>query len=117
MLAFQTANEWHCGLRHASKGLHQGAWRLSMDTSGDRFAVSALVGKNMQRTWFFLFVAIRRSSQIIKKKVRSVIECSNENFVPVVAVVKQKGAPSIEFSTAKGNLEREQEVEDTMLDL
>ena len=35
----------------------------------------------------------------------------------MVAVTKQKGVPSIEFSTAEGNLEREKEAEDTMLDL
>ena len=35
----------------------------------------------------------------------------------MVAVSNQKAAPSIEFSTAKGNYVREQEVEDTMLDL
>ena len=35
----------------------------------------------------------------------------------MVAVTKEKAVPSIEFSTAKGNLEREQEVEETMLDL
>ena len=45
------------------------------------------------------------------------IQCNIENFVPVVAVTKQKTVPSMEFSAAKGNLEREQEVEDTMLDL
>ena len=35
----------------------------------------------------------------------------------MVAVPKQKAAPSIEFSTAMGNFEREQDVEDTLLDL
>ena len=50
-------------------------------------------------------------------KGKKVIGCSIENFVLVVAVTKQKAVPSIEFSTSKGNVEREQEVEDTMLDL
>ena len=49
------------------------------------------------------------------QKCKKVIESSVENFVPVVAVTKQKAVPSIEFSSAKGNLEREKEVEDTML--
>ena len=35
----------------------------------------------------------------------------------MVAVTKRQGVPSIEFSTAEGNLEREKEAEDTMLDL
>ena len=35
----------------------------------------------------------------------------------MVAMTKQKAVPSNELSQAKGNLEREQEVEDTMLDL
>ena len=48
---------------------------------------------------------------------QTVIECNFENFVPMVAVTAQKAVPSIAFSTAKGNLEREQEMEDTMLDL
>ena len=52
-----------------------------------------------------------------KKNGKRGMECNIENFVPMVAVTKQKAEPSIEFSTAKGNLEREQEVEDTMLDL
>ena len=45
----------------------------------------------MQLTWLFLFVADRRKGKTV---------------IPV---------PSIEFSTAKGNLEREQEVEETMV--
>ena len=32
-------------------------------------------------------------------------------------VIKQKTVPSIEFSSAKGNFGREEELEDTMLDL
>ena len=44
-------------------------------------------------------------------------ECNLVNFVPMVAVTTQTAVPSIEFSTAKGNLERKQEVEDFMLDL
>ena len=39
-----------------------------------------------------------------------------ENFVPVVAVTKQKAVPSIEFSSGTGNFEPET-MEDTMLDL
>ena len=93
---------WHCGLRHTRESLHQWTWRFSMDTCGERFSVSAIVGNTMQLTWLFLFVADRRNSL---------------NFVSMVAVIKQKAVPSIEFSTAKGHLEREQEVEDTMLDL
>ena len=45
------------------------------------------------------------------------IECSIDNFVHMVAVTKRQGVPSVEFSTAEGNLEREKEAEDTMLDL
>ena len=37
-----------------------------MDTFGERFSVSAIVGKTMQRTWLLLFVVDRRNSQIIK---------------------------------------------------
>ena len=48
---------------------------------------------------------------------QKVIECSIENFVRVVAVTKQQAVPSSEFSPATGNLEREAEVEDAMLDL
>ena len=33
----------------------------------------------------------------------------------MIAVTKQKAVPSIEFSTAKGNVAREQEVEDSHL--
>ena len=86
--------QWHCGLRHTREGLHQWTWRFSMDTCGERFSVSAIVGKTMQLTWLF-FVADRRNSL---------------TFVSMVAVLKQKAVPSIEFSTAKGHLDREQEV-------
>ena len=27
---------WHCGLRHTSEGLHQGTWRFSLETFGER---------------------------------------------------------------------------------
>ena len=62
---------WHCGLRHASKGLHQGAWRLSVGTFGGIFTVSAIVGKTMRPAWLFLFVAARRNSLILKKMLES----------------------------------------------
>ena len=48
---------------------------------------------------------------------RKVIDCNIDFFVLSVAVTKQKAVHSIDFSTAKGNFEREKEVEDTMLDL
>ena len=48
---------------------------------------------------------------------KKVIECNIENFVSMIAVTQQMEVPSIEFSTAKGNFEREQEDEDTILDL
>ena len=40
-------------LRHASKGLHQGSWRLSMGTLGEMFAVSATISAKMitDLTW------------------------------------------------------------------
>ena len=50
-------------------------------------------------------------------KSEKAIECSIENFVSVVAVSKHKAVPSIEFSSAKGNFERDHGVEDAMLDL
>ena len=51
-----------------------------------------------------------------KQKGKKAIECSIENFVPRVAVTRQKAVPSIELSPATGDFEREKEVEDTMLD-
>ena len=51
------------------------------------------------------------------QKGKKVIEDNIETFVSMVAVTKQKAVPSIEFSTPKENLEREQEVKDAMLDL
>ena len=61
------------------------------------------------------YSADRRNSQ--KTNGTRVIECNIEKFVPIVAENKPKAVQSIEFSTAKGNLKREQEVGDTMLDL
>ena len=61
-----------------------------------------------------LFIRSRQTPNFAKSK--RVIEGIIENFVTMVAVTKQKAVPSIEFSTAKGNLERAKEVEDTMLD-
>ena len=46
-------------------------------------------------------------------KGKRVIECNIEHFVSVVPVTKQKAVLSIEFSTVKENLEREQEVDPT----
>ena len=37
--------QWHCGLRHTREGLRRWTWRFSMDTCGERFSVSAIVGK------------------------------------------------------------------------
>ena len=45
------------------------------------------------------------------------IECSIQHIAPMFSVTKQKALPSIEFSTAKGQFEREKEMEDLMLDL
>ena len=54
------SDQRHCGLKHTSKTLHQGAWSLSLGGFGDRFSVSLIVGETMQRAWFFYFVAVRR---------------------------------------------------------
>ena len=51
------------------------------------------------------------------EKGKKVIECNIENFVSMVAVTEQKAVPSVGFSKAEGNLEREKEVEDTIVDL
>ena len=48
---------------------------------------------------------------------QKVIECSIENVVPFKAVTKLRAASSIEFSSTKGNFERETEVEDAIFDL
>ena len=107
--------QWHRGLRHASKGLHQGAWRWLMDAFGERFSVSGIIGKIAMNLVFSFSWPTEETPRLSKGE--KVIKCNIDNFVTMVAVTKQKAAPSIEFSTAKGNLEREQEVEDTMLDL
>ena len=60
----------HCRLRHASEGLHQGIWPWSIGAIGERFSVSAIVGKIMQWNWLFWFVAVRWNSQIIKREER-----------------------------------------------
>ena len=60
-------------------------------------------------------LANRRHYQIIKGK--KIIECYIENFDAMFAVAKQKAVPSVEFSKDEGNLKREKEAEDTILDL
>ena len=60
-------------------------------------------------------LANRRHYQIIKGK--KTIECYIENFDAMFAVAKQKAVPSVEFSKDEGNLKREKEAEDTILDL
>ena len=50
-------------------------------------------------------------------KGKKVLECNIENFVTMFAATTQNAVPSIEFSKAMGNYEREQKVEDTMLHL
>ena len=59
--------QWYRGLRHASKSQHQGTWRLSIGRFGERFVVSAIVGKTVQWAWWFFFVAVKRNSQILKR--------------------------------------------------
>ena len=89
-------------------------WRLSTDTLGEIFSVIAIVGKIMQWTWSFLFVADKRCSQIIKRRESNRIQ--HRKLRPFGCSYQTKTAPSFEFSTAKGILERENEVADTMLD-
>ena len=60
--------QWHRSLRHASKGLHQGSWHLSMGTFGGIFTVSAIDGKTVQWVWLFSVVADRWNSQIINRQ-------------------------------------------------
>ena len=86
--------QWHCGLGHTSRSLQRGTWHKV----------------EIHRQW--------PSGETPRfSKGTKVIECSIENFVTVVAVTKQKVVPSIEFSSAKGNFESGQGVEDTMMDL
>ena len=105
----------HRGLRHASKGLHQGAWRWLTDAFGERFSVSGIIGKTAMSLVFSFSWPTEETPRLSKGE--KVIKCNIENFVTMDADTTQKAVPSIEFSTAKGNLERKQEVEDTMLDL
>ena len=85
--------QWHVGPRHASKCLHQGAWRLFLGTCGERFTVSAIVGKTVQCTW-----PSRENPRLSRGK--------NVNVVSVVAVARLKAVSSIEISTATRNFER-----------
>ena len=107
--------QWHRGLRHASKGLHQGAWRWLTDAFGERFSVSGIIGKSAMNLVFSSSWPTEETPRLSKGE--KVIKCNIDTFVTMDADTTQKAVPSIEFSTAKGNLEREQEVEDTMLDL
>ena len=78
------------GLGHASKGLRQETLRLSIGALGEGFSASAIVGKAMQRTWLVLMRGLQKKPPDYQK-VRT-------------------------WSNA-GNLKREQEMEDTLLDL
>ena len=61
------------------------------------------------RARLFWYVAVRRNSRLSQGK--KVLERSIENFLSVVAVTEQKAA-SVGSSSAKGDFERENEVED-----
>ena len=104
----------HCGLRHASKNLHQGAWRLSVGAIVEVSQPVPPAERLCSELRYSYSWQPGKTSRLSKGK--KVIECSIDNVVPVVGVTKQI-AVSIEFSSAKGNFKREQEVEDTMLDL
>ena len=73
-------------------------WRLSMCHIWRNFHRRCYRWEDYAMSLVFLFVGVRRNSRLSKgKKV----------IVLMVAVTEQKAVPSIEFSTAKGNLERE----------
>ena len=113
--------QWHCGLRHASKGPHEGVWRLPMDTFGERCSVSAVAGNRCEDFTINLFCLIRGRHEKLPayQKVRKVIECNIENFVPLAAVTKQKASSTIHwnFWQLREILIEKREVVDTMLDL
>ena len=92
--------QWHCGLRHTSKGLHQGVWSSSMGSFGARFSVSAIVGR------------LAMSLVILSRGCQEKFPCYSK-----VRKWSNRVAPSTDFSSAWGNFEREREVEDTVLDL
>ena len=95
-----------------AKGLHQGTWCLSLWIQLVKDSPSVLsLGRLCNDTGYYYSWPTRETPRLSNSK--KVIERNTENFV----TTKHKAVPSIEFSTAMGNLEREQEVDDTMLDL
>ena len=70
----------------------------------------------MQSAWFFSFVAVRRDHPEYPKE-KKVIECSIENFVRMVTVMKQRVVPPGVFSSATGYCERGTEMENLLVKL
>ena len=100
--------QWHCGLRHASKRYTSRS--LVLLHGYTMLSVSAIHNaKNLG----VLFHS-RHLKLLVNQQARTRSNAVSANFVPVVAVTKQKATPSIEFSTARGNFEQAKEVDDTL---
>ena len=83
ILDIQTAND----IVTSDTQAHQRAWDLSMETFGGRFTISATIGETLQWAWEILFCG-RQEKLPDYHKDKNVIECSIENFVPVVTVTQ-----------------------------
>ena len=89
---------------NTSKDLHEGA--LALIYVPHLFSPSVLsLGRLCNEFGFSYSWASGGTPRLSKGE--TVIECRIEIFVLMVAVTEQKAVPSIVFSTAKGNLERE----------
>ena len=86
----------HCRLRHASEGLHQGIWRWSVGAVASVLSLVRLCNE------FGYSYSWPSGEPPRLSKGKNVIECSIENFVPVVAVTKQKALPSFGFIDSQG---------------
>ena len=66
-LGMQTASGFD-GLRFARTNPFQRAGHLSLGHFGGRSSLSAFIRKTLQRAWLFLFVSLRRNSQVAERE-------------------------------------------------
>ena len=111
----QNPSHWdrqrHCGLRHTStvsRSLALNFWNIRWQIHRQcyRWEVYA--------TSLVILICCCQENPPGYPKDKRTIECSIENFVPMVAFTKQTAVPYIGSSSANGGLQREKKVKDTI---
>ena len=108
--------QWHCGLRPASKGLHQGAQRLSLGTFWWKIHHQCCPWEVCAMSMVIL-IRGRQEKLPDYQKVRKWSNAASKTSSPWYQLPNKKLYHPLDPRQPKENLEREKEVAGTMLDL